>query len=92
MPRNSNRGSRLPESELTSIIFNGLSLTAWANFPPHGLDNPLFLAEKAKFIKNLWSAGWHGGSLSARISIGLREKKSAVLYANAAVRQKMGPI
>ena len=37
--------------------FNGLSLAAWANFPPHGLENPLFLAENAKFIKDLWSAG-----------------------------------
>jgi hypothetical protein len=45
-----------PESEPTSIIFNGLSLAAWANFPSHGLENPLFLAENTKFIKHLWSA------------------------------------
>ena len=47
-----------PESEPTSIIFNGLSSAAWANFPPHGLENPPFLAENAKFIKDLWSAEW----------------------------------
>ena len=56
------------------IIFNGLSLAAWASFPTHGLENPLFLAENAKFIKDLRSAV-PGGSLSAWISIGSREKE-----------------
>ena len=50
-------GVPVPESGPASMIFNGLSLAAWANFPPHGLENPLFLAENAKFIKDLWSAG-----------------------------------
>ena len=63
-----------PESEPTSIIFNGLSSAAWANFPPHGLENPPFLAENAKFIKDLWSAGV---GLAAHYVLGiqgLREK------------------
>ena len=50
-------GIPFAESEPTSIIFNGLPLAAWANFLPHGLENLLFLAENAKFIKDLWSAG-----------------------------------
>ena len=46
-----------PESASTSIVFNGLPIAAWANFPSHGLENLLFLAENAKFLKDLWSTG-----------------------------------
>ena len=71
--RNSSRGSRLPERELTSIFFNGLLSAAWANFRGTDWKIRCFLPKMPNSSKTCGPRGRPGGSLSARNSTGLCE-------------------